>query len=890
MKRVACLALIVMCLCLARVVRAQEAPKYPFLDVRKPIDVRVADIVSRLTLEEKASLLNNSSAAVPRLGIKEYQYWNEGLHGIAYSGGGHDIGKFTVFPQAMAIAATWDPGLVHQITTAISDEAWGSINRDAVKNGYPGVRLLDFWSPTINMARDPRWGRTPETYGEDPWLTSRLVVAFVKGLQGDDPKYIKTVGTPKHFAANNIEYNRQKSNSKISEATLRDYYFPAFRAAVVEAGALSVMGAYNAINGVPCNADHWLLTDVLRNDWGFKGYVTTDCAAVRHLVVHHKYVKTFVEATAAVLKAGVDVECDDEGVVPESVPIAVEKGLMTVADVDLAVTHLMNVRMMLGMFDPPAMNPYTKISPSVIGSRGHVALARQVSRESIVLLKNDKVGSSTLLPLNPDKLKSVVVVGPNADKMIYGDYSGKPANPPVTPLDGIRKRLGNRVNINRVAWIAQPDDKNFHPLSKDLLRSGSVKGLKAEYFNNIDFKGAPVVTRVEECVLLNSNNAPAQIVGVETVSARWTGSIVPDRSGQYYFYLSASGSSKLFINGKLILESEKKKKMPHAKAGQLVENSALDKRLLKYKTTMVMMEKGKPVDIRIEYASAKGIGAMKAEWIQPAEDDTELVRNLKAIREADAVIAFIGLQIDDEREGIDRWSLDLPDDQDALIKQVRALNPRVVVVLVTGSSLSINWIKQNVPAILHTWYSGEEGGNAIADVMFGDYNPGGRLPMTFFKGIDDLPPMDDYEISHGKTYMYFEKEPLYPFGYGLSYTKFNYGKLDFDKKNAGSSDTVKVSVKVTNTGARDGDEVVQLYTHALDAGSDRPIKQLRGFQRIHLKKGASKIVAIYLVVKDLAVWNDQTKSFKVIPGRYDILVGSSSADIKQKDRIVVAGE
>jgi len=876
-------------LCLAKAVRSQDAPKYPFQDFKQPIDTRVADLVSRLTLEEKASLLNNTSAAIPRLGIKDYQYWNEGLHGIAYSVGSQ-AGNFTVFPQAMGIAATWDPELVHQLTTAISDEAWGSINRDAVKNGYPGVRLLDFWAPTINMARDPRWGRTPETYGEDPWLTSRLAVAFVKGLQGDDPKYIKTVGTPKHFAANNIEYNRQKSDSRITETTLRDYYFPAFRAAVVEGGALSVMGAYNAINGVPCNADHWLLTDVLRNDWGFKGYVTTDCAAVRHMVVHHKYVKTFDEATALVLKAGVDVECDDAGGVPKSVPVAIEKGLLTQADVDLAVTRLMAVRMMLGMFDPPEMNPYTKISPSVIGSSEHVALARQVSRESLTLLKNDTVGAAALLPLNPDKIKSIAVVGPNADKMLYGDYSGTPANPPVTPLDGIRSRLRNGADVARVEWVNAPDDKSFRAIEKDSLRSGSGNGLKAEYFNNREFKGAPFASRVEDGVNLNYANAPAQAGGVEAISVRWTGSIVPDRSGQYYFDLGGSGMSRLFLNGKLVLEAKSEKKTQKAKAGQPLENSALDNRLLKRKTTMFIMEKGKPVDVRIEYVSAKGVGTAKAEWATPSEDDAALGRKLQSIRDADVVIAFMGLQVGDEKEGIDRWSLDLPSDQEAIVQQVKELNPRVVVVLVTGSSLSINRINQDIPAILHSWYSGEQGGNAIADALFGDYNPAGRLPMTFYKSVDDLPAMDDYEISHGRTYMYFEKEPLYPFGYGLSYTTFSYGELSMDRKNAASSDTVKVSVKITNTGGRDGDEVAQLYVRALDAGNDRPLKQLRGFQRIHLKKGESKIVTLPLAVNDLAFWNDKTKSFKVIPGRYDILVGASSADIRQKDMIVVSGD
>jgi len=869
----------------ARAAAAGNEKQPAYLDYKLPVDARVADLMSRLTLEEKVSFMHNTSAGVPRLGIKPYEVWNEALHGVAFRG------NYTVFPQAVAMSSTWNPDLIYKESTAISDEAWGGINRERAKSGFPPVNNLTWWSPTINMARDPRWGRTPETYGEDPYLTGRIAVAFVRGIQGNDKKYLKAVSTPKHFAANNEEHNRLHGNAWIAEKTLREYYFPAFRKCVQEGRAQSVMGAYNAVNGVPCNGNRWLLTDVLRNDWGFDGFVVTDCGAGAHMVYEHKYAKSPEEAATFAVKAGVDVECGSN-VMRGSVLKALEKRMITEQEINLAVSRHLKTRFKLGMFDPPEQIPYSKIPPSVIGSPEHKELARQVSRESIVLLKNDKLNGAPLLPLDINKIKLVTVTGPNANVLQFGDYSGKPANPPVHTLDGIIARSGGKYEVNFAQWQPMPIARVYSPVPEGIIStpSGSnAPGVEVEFFNAAGFDGAPAAKRTDKTLDINPNNAPQGLNAAGPVSARWKGSLKVDKSGIYYFFVSSRNSrSELYVNGKLNMKFDPvEKKAGGMKSGTALTNDQIDDKPERRKATLLLLDAAKKYDIEVRATSAKGAPNARLLWVPPAKETAPL--DLQKIARSNVVIAVMGIGQNDYKEGRDRDTLDLPPGQNEYMQQLSELNKNIVVVLINGSPLAINWVKENIPAIVEAWYPGEQGGNAIADVLFGDYNPAGRLTMTHYKSVDDLPPFDDYEVSRGRTYMYFKGEPLFPFGYGLSYTTFKYEGLSLDKKKAGAADTVNVSLKVTNTGSRDGDEVVQVYISDR-TGADRPIKRLRGFKRVNIKKGETKTVSIPVAVRDLEYWNDAKKKFEVVPGKYEVQVGASSADIRLKGAFDVAGK
>lgn len=860
--------------------RANASDLLPFQNPALPIDQRVDDLVNRLSLEEKVTLINADAKAVPRLGIKKYEYGHEALHGIT------GPGNFTVFPMAIAIASTWDPSLVTQITTAISDEAWGAINRDRPKNGYPGLMFLTFWSPTINMARDPRWGRTPETYGEDPWLTSRIAVAFVKGLQGNDPKYIKVVSTPKHYAANNEEHNRFRCNAVISERTLREYYLPGFEATVKEANAQSVMSAYNAVNGIPCSANKFLLTDILRNEWDFNGYVVTDCGAPNFLISQHKYAKNGAEAAADAVNAGVDIECGGENILPDNMINAIAQNLTTEKQLNQAIRHLMTVRMRLGMFDPPEMNPYSRISPSVIGSKEHAELARQTSRESIVLLKNEKQNGAALLPLDTTRIKSIAVVGPNSSVVTFGDYSGTPVHVPVTPFEGIRNRAGN-IKVNHTQWMDIPKELDYVLAPADLFSSG----VKTEYFQNVKFEGQPVLTRTESAIDLSGLSTPDNpSLKTGPMSVRWTGRIVPSESGIHFFSVRATGDARLAINGDVLIDKAAvvQKKKPAIVPGKPMDSFLLDSQVKKRLIAAAMLQAGQPYDITVEYSVAKGEPFARLEWAPPSGDVAKLrADEMEIVKKSDVVVAVMGYFRINEHENIDRVSLDIPEGQTEYVRALMKVNPNVIVVLVNGSPISINWIARNAPSIVEAWYPGEQGGNAIADVLFGDYNPAGRLPFTFYSSVDDLPPFDDYEVSRGRTYMYFTGTPIYQFGYGLSYTTFEYSGLKIDRKSAGAADTVNVSFDLKNVGDRDGDEVAQLYIHDVQSSVKQPMKQLKGFQRVHLKKGETQHVTIPLAVGKLSFFDQGSKKFIVEPGAFDILVGASSSDIRLKDTINV---
>ncbi|GAF02789.1 glycoside hydrolase family 3 protein [Saccharicrinis fermentans] len=823
---------------------------YLFKDVDLPVEKRVDDLLNRLTLEEKVSLLVSTSEEITRLGVAKYYHGNEGLHGVVKGG------RFTVFPQAIALAATWNPALIYDVATAISDEArakWNFYNQGKDQLN-PYSDLLTMWSPTINMARDPRWGRTPETYGEDPFLTSQIGVSFVKGLQGDDEKYLKVVSTPKHFIANNEEENRFACNVDISESALREYYLPAFKACITEGKAQSIMSAYNAINQTPCSANSWLLNDVLRNEWGFKGYVVSDCGALTYLEKSHHFVTDKKLAAKAAIEAGLDLECGDDIYRNYLVP-AFKEGLVSEASIDKAVRRVLEARFKLGIFDPVEDNPYSRISPDVIASKKHQDLALETARQSIVLLKNQ----AHLLPLKTKEIKKIAVVGFNANQVVLGDYSGLPVISPVSPLKGIQNKVGDQVEIQHVKWKTAA--RNLSLLESEYLRNdmNDEKGLYAEYYDDKFLEGTPQ-TRTDKVVNFDPvNQPPDSYSNYRHKSMRWTGYIVPNISGDYKIGVNSDDGIRLWLNDKLVVDEW------HNRG---TTTDQVD----------VKMEAGKKYAIKLEYFDNGGDAICQLLWKVPGDTGDLYDEDKQAAQTSDYVIAIMGINKTIEKEGKDRVELGLPEDQIAYLKEIYSINKNLVVVLVAGSSLSVNWMEAHVPAIVECWYPGESGGTALADVLFGDYNPAGRLPFTFYKSEKDLPPMNDYEVSHGRTYQYFEGEALYPFGYGLSYTSFAYSQMNISKHK----ESVTVSMKVKNTGERKGDEVVQLYVRDVKSSVQRPLKQLVGFRRTSLDVGEMKNIQFEVPISALMYWNEDCEEWQFEKGAFEFMLGASSKDIRLK--------
>ena len=807
---------------------------------------RIMDLLSKLTIEEKIGLLRATSPDISRLGISHYYHGNEALHGVVRPG------RFTVFPQAIGLASMWNPELHYEVATAISDEArarWNELE-GGKKQTERFTDLLTFWSPTVNMARDPRWGRTPETYGEDPYLSGVLGAQFVKGLQGNDPRYLKVVATPKHFAANNEEHNRFMCNPQISERQLREYYFPAFEMCVKEGKSASIMSAYNAINDVPCTANPWLLTKVLRKDWGFNGYVVSDCGGPSLLVSAMKYVKTKEAAATLAIKAGLDLECGDD-VYIEPLLNAYKQYMVSEAEIDTAAYRVLRARMHLGLFDNPEHNPYNKISPSIVGSEEHRQLALEAARQSIVLLKN----KNRTLPLNPNKVKSIAVIGINAGTSEFGDYSGAPVNAPVSVLQGIKDRVGDKVKVMYAPWKSAVDGLEI--ISKDNF----PEGLTTEYFSNIELSGQ-AKTRMEDWINYEpANQAPDPFLPSNPLSIRWTGKLKPTVSGDYTFSFTSSDGCRLFLDDETLIDS-------------------WQPRTIKTDTVKMYLEAGKTYNLKAEYFKNRDYAIARLQWKVPVTASKERVDMYgeagNAARNCDKVIAVLGINKSIEREGQDRYDIELPADQMEFIKEIYKVNPNTIVVLVAGSSLAINWMDENVPAIVNAWYPGEQGGTAVAEVLFGDYNPGGRLPITYYNSLDELPSFDDYDVAKGRTYQYFTGKPLYPFGYGLSYTQFDYKNL----KLTDGGDVVNVSFEVKNTGTMNGDEVSQVYVKLPETGVVMPLKELKGFERNTIKKGETKKISINVRKDLLRYWDDKTEKFITPEGVYNFMIGSSSADIK----------
>jgi len=710
--------------------RAAEPAPAPYLDPGRPVDQRVADLVSRLTLEQKAALLNHKGSTVTVDGrpIRADQ-WNQCLNGVQWSE------PTTLFPICVGLAATWNPDFVqNEVARVLSDEARAIYNGWHLDPNAPGQHKgLIYRAPVINIERNPYWGRNHEAWGEDPYLTGRMAVAYVRGIQGDDPRYLKLAATLKHFAVNNVEADRQKLNANVSERMLREYWLPHWRDAVVEGHACSLMASYNAINGTPNNINHWLLTDLLKNEWKHEGFVVSDLGGVRTMVEGHEAKKmTYVDAVARSVMAGCDFS-DKE--YEQNIPAAVREGKLTEARLDDALSRVLRVRFRLGEFDPFDSVPYSKISPSVINSPAHRAIALQAAQQSIVLLQN----RGGLLPLDKAKLKRIAVLGPLADQVLANNYNGKLAAV-VTALQGIKDRA--------------------LPGTEILSSTGGVLGGKMDDWH----KTSP--------------------------------------------------------------EPE--------------------------------------LDLAAELAKAASLA-----------------------KQADVALVFVGTNATIEQEARDRKTLGLVGNQEKLVKAVFAANPHTVVIEMSAGPLTVPWIKKNVPAVLQAWWPGEEGGHAIADVLFGDVNPAGRLPHTVYASEQQVPPQDEYDVTKGFTYMYLNGAPLYAFGHGLSYTTFGYSNLRVSAETVPADGTLTVDVDIQNTGKRAGDEVAQLYVHEVKPVVKRPVKELRGFQRVTLQPGEKRTLTFTVPAEKLAYWDETTHAFVVNPGAFDILIGASSGDIREITRIQV---
>jgi beta-glucosidase len=839
-----------------------------WFDASQPLDKRVNALVASMTLEEKAAQTLNHAAAIPRLGVPEYDYWNEGLHGIARSG------YATLFPQAIGLAATWDTSLQRQVADVVSIEARAKYNQAIRDDNHRIFYGLTIWSPNINIFRDPRWGRGQETYGEDPFLTTQMGLAFVKGLQGDDPKYFRTIATPKHFAVHSgPESTRHSANIDVSPRDLEDTYLPAFRATIMEGHADSIMCAYNRIDGEPACANTMLLKTYLRGDWKFDGFVTSDCGAISdfYSARGHHFSPDAAHASATAVKMGTDTTCGKEYI---ALVQAVHDGLITEAEVDQAVRRLFTARFRLGMFDPPSKVKYAQLPYSIVDSPEHRALSLKTAHEAIVLLKNDGT-----LPLKAG-VRKVAVIGPNAASLasVEGNYFTIPSHP-VLPVDGVEEALRGKATVTYEQGSAYVEGlpvivprTAFHP-EKGL----KADGLKAEYFASSTLSGAPVLRRIDKQIDFSWDSAsPAPHVPPLDFGVRWTGTISVPAPGAYQFRArfyktppcDEHEQYTVWIDGKLI-----------ATNSPTVYGKGRAECPTGFDYTFADTNEH---DFRIEYAHVYkfNFAGIALEWNPPA--DASRQRAVKAAQDSDLVVAFVGLSPNLEGEempvhidgfdGGDRTDIDLPKTQQQLLEAVAATGKPVVVVLMSGSAIAMNWAKDHAAGLLQAWYPGEVGGEAIADIITGKANPSARLPITFYTSDKQLPAFDDYRMQ-GRTYRYFKGEPLYAFGYGLSYTKFKYSGLKLSTASLQAGKPLSTDVTVTNTGNVAGAEVAQLYLVPPQQGGN-PLRSLEGFRRVELAPHASAVVHFELSPRNLSEVDDAGLR-AVRAGTYQIYVGGA---------------
>ena len=837
-----------------------------YLNPRIPTDRRVDNLLKRMTLEEKVAQLQDVSAAIPRLKIRAYTWGNEGLHGDAFTG------YMTLFPQVIGMAATWDTALVHQMGNVVGTEARARYNLDSIaENGarFTGVTL---WAPNINIFRDPRWGRGQETYGEDPFLTARMGVGYVTGLQGDDPHYLLALAGPKHFAVHSgPEADRHRWDSYVSAHDLADTYLPAFHAVVSEGHAGSVMCSYNRINGTPSCANSWLLETTLRSHWGFQGFVVSDCGAIGDISMGHHYAKDDEHSSAAAIKAGMDSSCGwvPDGKRPEYSYLleALQDGLVGPEVIDRALRRVLTMRIRLGLLDPPEVVPFSKLGAAAIRSEGHRILALQAARESMVLLKND----DHFLPLHGSP--SIAVVGPDADltQAIEGNYSAVPLDP-VTPLVGLQKRIGDKnIRYSQGGTLAPelPIVMPYDVLHPDGGQSGY--GLRGEYFANTSFKGLPVVVRVDRHVNFDWNKAePAPGLPREDYSVRWTGTFIPPAAGDYQLGAKVHGCTdchqretlRLYVDDKMLLEEGAKH------------------------TVLLHCADLQPHRLRLEYVHRNVpthhliAGGIDLLWVAPADLQRQLA--VDQAKAADVTVAFVGLSPELEGEelsvklpgfdGGDRTDLALPANQLALLEALVATGKPLVVVLMNGSAVTASVADRKAKAILEAWYPGEAGGTAIAETLFGENNPAGRLPVTFYNSVEQLPPFGSYNMA-GRTYRYFDGKPWHGFGFGLSYATFTYSGLTLSAYNLSTRAPIQATVKVKNTSLTAGDEVVELYLAPPEVPTNPRVK-LVGFARLRLAPGEEKSVSIDVPAASFETITDDGGS-RLLPGIYRLLAAGA---------------
>ena len=818
-------------------------------------DVRAADLVRRMTLEEKAAQMQNAAPAIPRLTIPPYDYWNEALHGVARAG------EATIFPQAIGMAATWDRDLLFAEGQVVATEGRAKYNKAQAEKSYERYYGLTFWSPNINIFRDPRWGRGQETLGEDPYLTGTLGTQFVLGVQGDDPRYYKAVATPKHFAVHSgPERLRHGFNVDPTPRDMAETYLPAFRRTVIDGRAESVMCAYNAVDTKAACANSDLLQKTLRGDWGFKGFVTSDCGAIDDITTGHKNTPTNPQGAALAVKAGTDTGCDFKDEMLD-LPKAVKAGYLREADMDQALVRLFTARMRLGMFDPAAQVPFSSIGIDQNHSAEHRALALRAARESIVLLKNDGA-----LPL-VSQAQKIAVVGPTATSLIglEGNYNGTPIGH-VLPLDGMEQVFGaNRVSYAQGAQLTAE-------LPVAVPRTAFPGGLSVQYFNNTTLTGAPASTaRAKEIDVNWAQIAPAPGVGRGGFGVRWTGQLAVPAPGDYQFELetrrgcdigNGGGSYLIRIEG-----APEQRVAINCKSGE------------KPAPLQVRFTDTRPRAFTLELANnASGAGDVTFSWRPPA--DALRAEAVRQARGADVVVAFVGLNAWLEGEemplqipgfdGGDRTSIALPASQLKLLDDLAATGKPLVIVLQSGSAVALGQAGRSARAVLEAWYPGEAGGQAIAEVLAGKVNPSGRLPVTFYASTDQLPAFTDYSMNN-RTYRYFTGKAEYPFGHGLSYTSFAYGAVQPATPSVAAGQGTSVTATVTNTGRVAGDEVAQLYISA--SGRDgAPIHSLKGYSRVHLQPGEAKTVTFKLDPRDLAL-ADADGVMRVKAGSYRLWVG-----------------
>jgi len=838
----------------------QDAPKPVWLDTTLPPEQRAAALVQQMTLDEKATQLVNQARAIPRLDVPAYDWWSESLHGVAVNG-------TTEFPEPIGLGATFDTDAIHKMAIVISTEGRIKHVQD-VRAGHSNIfEGLDFWAPNINIFRDPRWGRGQETYGEDPFLTGRMGVAFVTGMQGDDPRYYRVISTPKHFDVHSgPETTRHTADVTVSKHDEVDTYLPAFRAAVTEGHAASVMCAYNSINGQPACANEFLLQNTLRGWWNFQGYVVSDCGAVIDIHNGHHFNSTQAESSAVSLRRGMDNECvdftfkvkDDHDYKPYL--DAVKQGYLKESEIDTALVRLFTARVKLGMFDPPEMVPYNSIDEKLLDSATHREMARKIANESMVLLKNDGT-----LPLKTSGLK-IAVIGPLADqtKVLLGNYNGIPSHT-VSILEGMRKEFSG-ATINYVSGT-QFLGHDAEPVPTTALSVDGKPGIKATYskldMSNINSLATskPVAERIEPTIDITAATLPAETASVKPLAIHFEGMLTAPETGDYNLGMMAAGFFRMNLDGKSVTSS-------YGGDGKSA------------KLGRVHLEAGKPAKLTVDCAFGIGGDDTIAKLMWSKVNLAPQPAAIAAAKNADVVVAVVGITSELEGEemqvsepgfkGGDRTSLDLPKPEEDLLEAVAATGKPLVVVLTNGSALAVNWANDHANAILDAFYPGEEGGSAVAETLSGKNNPAGRLPVTFYKDASQLPPFEDYAMK-GRTYRYFEGTPLYPFGYGLSYTKFAYSGLTGPTDAIQAGNTAGFDVTITNTGKKAGDEVAQLYLE-FPKVPGAPLRALRAFKRVHLEAGAAQKVHFDLQPRDLSMVTEAGEPI-VSEGQYKVSVG-----------------